>query len=33
MIKFVGSQELLKKAEEICVDFKGEFLDKTHSHL
>ena len=29
MIKFVGSQDLLKKAEEICIDFKGEFLDKT----
>ena len=29
LIKFIGDQELLRKAEEICVDFKGEFLDKT----
>lgn len=29
LIKFTGDKELLSKAEKICVDFKGEFLDKT----
>jgi acetolactate synthase-1/3 small subunit len=29
LIKFIGGSEFLKQAEEICVDFKGEFLDKT----
>jgi acetolactate synthase-1/3 small subunit len=29
LIKFIGDAEVLKRAEEICVDFKGEFLDKT----
>ena len=29
LIKFIGDKELLTKAKKICVDFKGEFLDKT----
>ena len=29
LIKFIGDAEVLKRAEEICIDFKGEFLDKT----
>ena len=29
LCKFKGNDELLRKAEEICIDFKAEFLDKT----
>ena len=29
LFKFRGDSSLLKKAEQICIDFKGEFLDKT----
>ncbi|MEK9680867.1 MAG: acetolactate synthase small subunit [Pelagibacteraceae bacterium] len=29
LVKFIGEGENLKKAEQLCVDFKFEFLDKS----
>ena len=29
LVKFVAKEDILKKAEQICIDFKAEFLDKT----
>jgi acetolactate synthase-1/3 small subunit len=33
LVKFIGEGEALKKAEQLCVDFKYEFLDKSPKSL